>query len=41
MSGGKWAFNNIKREGGHFLWRQIYNALKNGATIIYGATWDE
>ncbi|KAJ3994531.1 hypothetical protein F5050DRAFT_465003 [Lentinula boryana] len=41
MSGGKWAFNNIKREGGRFLWRQIYNATKHGAKIIYGATWDE
>ncbi|KAJ4481980.1 hypothetical protein J3R30DRAFT_3851264 [Lentinula aciculospora] len=41
MSRGKWAFNNIKREGGRFLWRQIYNATRNGARIIYGATWDE
>ncbi|KAJ3777953.1 hypothetical protein FB446DRAFT_61874 [Lentinula raphanica] len=40
-SGEKWAFNNVRREGGCFLWRQIYNALDNGATIIYGATWDE
>ncbi|KIK57177.1 hypothetical protein GYMLUDRAFT_247141 [Collybiopsis luxurians FD-317 M1] len=41
MSGGRWAFNNIKREGGRFLWRQIFNACALGAKIIYGATWDE
>ncbi|KAJ3777958.1 hypothetical protein FB446DRAFT_62095 [Lentinula raphanica] len=41
MSGGRWAFNKMKREGGRFLWRQIYNATKNGARVIYGATWDE
>ncbi|KAK7056928.1 hypothetical protein VNI00_002646 [Paramarasmius palmivorus] len=40
-SGGQWNFNSIKRNGGQFLWRQIYNACNNGVTTLYGATWDE
>ena len=41
LSAGKWKYNEIPRDGGRFLWRQIYNAKKEGAGIIYGAMWDE
>lgn len=41
LSNGSWARNGAPREGGRFLWRQIYNARKWGAQIMYGAMWDE
>jgi hypothetical protein len=41
MSGGRWHFNDIKRNGGKFLWKQIVNAKRHGARTIYGAMWDE
>ena len=41
LSNGQWARNGAPREGGRFLWRQIYNARKWGAQIMYGAMWDE
>lgn len=41
MSHGQWARNAAPREGGRFLWRQIYNARKWGARTMYGAMWDE
>ena len=41
LSEGKWGLNGIPREGGRFLWRQIYNARRNGVRTIYGAMWDE
>lgn len=41
LSQGKWGFNEIARDGGRFLWRQIFNVKKEGAGIIYGAMWDE
>jgi hypothetical protein len=42
MSNGHWAQNGAPREGGRFLWRQIYNARKlGGARMMYGAMWDE
>ena len=41
MSNGQWPRNAAPREGGRFLWRQIYNARKLGARIMYGAMWDE
>jgi len=41
LSEGKWGFNDIPREGGKFLWRQVYNARKHGVRTIYGAMWDE
>ncbi|KIL61791.1 hypothetical protein M378DRAFT_129485 [Amanita muscaria Koide BX008] len=41
LSEGKWGLNGIKRNGGRFLWRQIYNACQLGTRIIYGAMWDE
>ncbi|KAI9436136.1 hypothetical protein BJY52DRAFT_1329542 [Lactarius psammicola] len=40
-SDGHWARNGAPREGGRYLWRQIYNARKWGARIMYGAMWDE
>jgi len=41
MSHGQWARNDAPREGGRYLWRQIYNARKWGVRIMYGAMWDE
>ncbi|KAI0307433.1 hypothetical protein B0F90DRAFT_1621691, partial [Multifurca ochricompacta] len=41
LSNGHWARNGVPREGGRFLWRQIYNARKWGVRTIYGAMWDE
>ncbi|KAF9654233.1 hypothetical protein BDM02DRAFT_3085568 [Thelephora ganbajun] len=41
LSEGKWGFNDIPREGGKFLWRQVYNARRHGVRTIYGAMWDE
>ena len=41
LSNGQWTRNGAPREGGHFLWRQIYNARQFGAQIMYGAMWDE
>ncbi|KAF9235835.1 hypothetical protein BU15DRAFT_77559 [Melanogaster broomeanus] len=41
LSGGKWGLNGIKRNGGRFLWKQIYNARRAGVRTIYGAMWDE
>lgn len=33
--------NWTKRDGGKFLWRQIYNARRAGVRTIYAAMWDE
>jgi hypothetical protein len=33
--------NQIPRHGGHFYWRQVYNAVAAGCTMIYGAMFDE
>ncbi|KAH7884090.1 hypothetical protein F5I97DRAFT_1813288 [Phlebopus sp. FC_14] len=41
LSQGKWGLNGIKRNGGRFLWKQIYNARRAGVRTIYGAMWDE
>ncbi|KIJ14829.1 hypothetical protein PAXINDRAFT_169514 [Paxillus involutus ATCC 200175] len=41
LSGGKWGRNDIKRNQGRFLWKQIYNARRAGVRTIYGAMWDE
>ncbi|KAL0945616.1 hypothetical protein HGRIS_014771 [Hohenbuehelia grisea] len=41
MTEGKWALNGIKRNGGKFLWKQIFNARRQGARVMYGAMWDE
>jgi hypothetical protein len=33
--------NSIPRQGGRFLWAQVYNALDAGATMLFGATFDD
>ncbi|HWI58290.1 MAG TPA: glycoside hydrolase family 71/99-like protein, partial [Bacillota bacterium] len=34
-------FNQIRRNGGNFYWRQAYNAVRSGCTMVYGAMFDE
>ncbi|KAG6849764.1 hypothetical protein H0H93_005446 [Arthromyces matolae] len=41
LSQGKWGFNSIRRNGGRFLWQQIFNAKRLGVRVMYGAMWDE
>ncbi|KAF8213661.1 hypothetical protein K438DRAFT_1957026 [Mycena galopus ATCC 62051] len=42
LSESKWAFNGIKRNGGRFLWSQIFHAKRlKGVKTVYGAMWDE
>ncbi|KAK7019734.1 hypothetical protein VNI00_017974 [Paramarasmius palmivorus] len=41
LSEGRWGFNHIKRDGGRFLWKQIFNAKRLGVRTMYGAMWDE
>jgi hypothetical protein len=41
MTEGRWSFNDIRRDGGKFLWKQVFNAKRHGARIMYGAMWDE
>jgi hypothetical protein len=38
---GSRPLNEIKRDGGRFWWQQVYNAVSNGCTMIYGAMFDE
>jgi hypothetical protein len=33
--------NQIPRRGGAFYWRQVYNAVQAGSTMLYGAMFDE
>jgi hypothetical protein len=33
--------NQIPRNGGNFYWRQAYNAVRSGCTMVYGAMFDE
>jgi hypothetical protein len=33
--------NRIRRRGGAFLWRQVYNMMSGGATMLLGATFDQ
>ena len=33
--------NQIPRKGGSFYWRQAYNAVRSGCTMIFGAMFDE
>ena len=39
LNGGK--SNQIPRRGGVFYWRQAFNAMNAGCTMIYGAMFDE
>src|SRR6478609_65513 len=34
-------YNQIPRSGGNFYWRQAYNAVRSGCTMVYGAMFDE
>lgn len=33
--------NQIPRQGGKFFWRQAFNAINDGSTMLYGAMFDE
>jgi len=33
--------NQTPRNGGNFYWRQAYNAVRSGCTMVYGAMFDE
>jgi len=33
--------NEYPRRGGNFYWRQVYNAISAGCTMLYGAMFDE
>ena len=39
LNGGP--YNQIPRNGGNFYWRQVYNGLRSGCSMIYGAMFDE
>jgi hypothetical protein len=39
LGGG--TLNGIPRNGGGFYWRQLYNALSAGCTMLFGAMFDE
>ena len=39
LNGG--AANQIPRRGGNFFWRQVFNSVDAGCTMIYGAMFDE
>lgn len=42
LSEGKWKFNGMKRDGGKFLWKQVFHAKRlKGVRSFYGAMWDE
>ena len=34
-------YDEIQRQGGRFLWRQLYNMQVEGAETIYAAMFDE
>lgn len=36
LTDGKWGFNQIKRNGGKFLWQQVFNAKRLGLRVMYG-----
>ncbi len=38
---GGTTLNGIPRNAGRFFWRQIYNALNAGSSMVYGAMFDE
>ena len=37
----KGPLNQIPRNGGNFYWRQAYNAVRSGCTMLYSAMFDE
>ncbi|MCA9594979.1 MAG: hypothetical protein KC776_16775 [Myxococcales bacterium] len=39
LNGGP--LNQIPRKGGTFWWRQVFNAVSKGSTMLYGAMFDE
>src|SRR5262249_40305645 len=39
LNGG--LLNQIPRNGGTFYWRQVFNVVSSGCTMIYGAMFDE
>ncbi len=39
LNGG--TLNQIPRNGGTFYWRQVYNTISAGCTMVYGAMFDE
>ncbi|KAG7439521.1 uncharacterized protein BT62DRAFT_976782 [Guyanagaster necrorhizus] len=41
LTEGRWTWNDMKRKGGRFLWKQIFHAKRLGIRTIYGAMWDE
>jgi hypothetical protein len=41
LKDGTAALNQIPRLGGTFYWRQAYNAVSAGCTMLYGAMFDE
>ncbi|HEY0177183.1 MAG TPA: glycoside hydrolase family 71/99-like protein [Pedobacter sp.] len=41
MHHGKTPFNQIKRRGGDFYWRQSYNAVSAGVNMVYIGMYDE
>jgi hypothetical protein len=41
LKDGTYALNQIPRLGGNFYWRQAYNAVSAGCTMLYGAMFDE
>ncbi|HEY5914073.1 MAG TPA: Ig-like domain-containing protein [Verrucomicrobiae bacterium] len=41
LKGDPSPLNQIPRNGGTFYWRQVYNAISAGCTMIYGAMYDE
>jgi hypothetical protein len=41
LKGDPSPLNQIPRNGGAFYWRQVYNAVAAGSTMIYGAMFDE
>ncbi|HEX3693961.1 MAG TPA: hypothetical protein VH374_01120 [Polyangia bacterium] len=41
LKGGPSSLNQIPRQGGAFYWHQLDNVLGAGATMLYGAMFDE
>nr|VWP01827.1 Alcohol dehydrogenase [Ganoderma boninense] len=41
LSEGRWKWNDAPRNGGRYLWRQVYNVRRHNVRTVYGAMWDE